>query len=55
MEEITIEYRQDEFFYVDVPAIVEYCLPALVKEFLRLAISQFIANLVYRLIITGNL
>ena len=54
LEEVSFQYRENEYFFVDVPAIVQYCLPSLFVEFIRLCVLQVSTNVVYQLIATGN-
>lgn len=53
MEEVSYQYRENEYFFVDVPAIFQFCLPALFVDFLRLCFLQICTNAVYQLITTG--
>lgn len=50
MEEVSYQYRENEYFFVDVPAIFQFCLPALFLDFLRLCGLLIIANLCYQLV-----
>lgn len=53
MEEVSYQYRDNEYFYVDSPAIFKFCLPALFLEFLRLIVLQIALNALYQLITSG--
>lgn len=55
MEEVSYQYRQTEYFFIDVPAIFQYCLPALLVQFLRTSLLQLFVNAVHQLITTGTL
>lgn len=55
MEEVSYQYRENEYFFVDLPAIFQFCLPALFVEFLRLSLIQLTTNVLYQLITTGKL
>lgn len=54
MEEVSYQYRENEYFFVDLPAIFQFCLPALLIEFLRLCVLQIATNVIYQLITSGE-
>ena len=54
IEEVSYQYSSGQYFFVDLPAIFQYCFPALAVQFMRLMLLQLVINVVYQLIMSGK-